>query len=504
MNLLLLAPLLGPMLAAIAALLFQRNRSLQKATGLAGPLVILSAGVALLVAVERHGIQVTSLGDWPAPFGIVMVADLFSSIMLVLTGIVSLAAVIFSFTTVRAGRRRFGYYPLVNLMLVGVSGALLTGDVFNLFVWFELMLISSFVLMALGGHQRRLEGAVKYVSINLLSSAFFLMGAGLLYSVTGTLNMADLAIKIKEVDNPGVVTAIAMLFLVSFGIKSAAFPLFFWLPASYHTPSVDVTALFSGLLTKVGMYALIRLFTLVFVNDTGFTHTLIMVLAAFTMVVGVLGAVAQYDFRRLLSFHIVSQIGYVLMGLAIFTPAALAGAIMFLAHNILVKTSLFFVGGILLRVTGTESLTKMGGMYRSKPVLALLFAIPALSLAGLPPSSGFVSKLALVRAGFHAEAYVIIGISLVVSLMTMYSMTKIWNAVFWKPAPILQKTDAGRRLPMISTRERVMLYAPAVFLITLSVLMGLVAQPVFELTTRAAESLIDPSVYIEKVLGTRS
>lgn len=500
MSLLLVAPLMGPMLAAIIGLAFRSNRRVQRPLGLVGPVTMLATGIALLVTVSEDGIQVTNLGDWPAPFGIVLVADLFSSFMLTAAGIVAIAAMVFSFATVKSGRMDFGYYPIVNLMLVGVSGAFLTGDVFNLFVWFELMLIASFVLLALGGERPRLEGSVKYVSINLLSSAFFLSGAGLLFAVTGTLNMADLSVKLAEVENQGLVTAIAMLFIGSFGIKSAAFPLFFWLPASYHTPSIDVTALFSGLLTKVGVYALIRMFTLVFANDSEFTHNLIMGLAGFTMVVGVIGAVAQDDYRRLLSFHIVSQIGYMLMGLSIFTPLALAGAILFVAHNMLVKTSLFFVGGAVQRFTGTESLTKMGDLYRKKPVIAGVFGLAALSLAGIPPSSGFVSKLALVRAGFEADAYIITGVSLFVSLFTLYSMTKIWNAVFWKPAPASLAAPSSE-LPPSTQRERIALLAPAAFLVTLSLLIGIFAQPVFEITTDAAESLMNPTEYVEAVLG---
>ncbi len=488
------------MLAAITAVAFRDRLLAQRLISLVGPLSMLASGIALLVIVDRDGIQATNLGDWPAPFGIVLVADLFSAFMLLMAGIVSLAALVFSFASLSDRNVRFGHYSVVNLMLVGVSGAFLTGDMFNLFVWFELMLIASFVLLALGGGRRRIEGSVKYVAINLVSSAFFLAGTGLLYATTGTLNMADLSVKISEVDNQGLVTTIAMFFIISFGLKSAAFPMFFWLPASYHTPSIDVTALFSGLLTKVGVYALIRTFTLVFADDVDFTHTLIMVLAGFTMVVGVVGAVAQYDYRRLLSFHIVSQIGYMLMGLSIFTPAALAGAILFIAHNILVKTSLFLVGGLLARFSGTESLNRMGDMYRRKPVVAALFGIAALSLAGLPPSSGFISKLALVRAGVEAEAYAITAISLFVSLLTLYSMTKIWNAVFWRPAP----EDAPRSvtgLRQLNGTQLMLMISPVVFLVGLSVVFGFIAQPILDTATDAAESLIEPSAYIEAVLG---
>ncbi len=500
MSFLLVAPIILPMLSALTGLLLRNSMPAQRSLSLVGPLTIAISGLWLLIVAENDGIQAMTLGAWPAPFGIVLVADHFSAFMLTVAGLVSLAAIIYSFAVLHERNIRFGHYSAVNLMLAGVAGAFLTGDMFNLFVWFELMLIASFVLLALGGGRRRIEGSVKYVAINLVSSAFFLAGVGILYAITGTLNMADISVKIGEVDNQGLVTVTAMFFIVSFGLKSAAFPLFFWLPASYHTPSIEVTALFSGLLTKVGVYALLRVFTLIFWNDVDFTHTLIMVIAGFTMVIGVIGAVAQYDYRRLLSFHIVSQIGYMLMGLSIFTPAAIAGAILFMAHNMLVKTSLFLVGGVLAHYSGTESLSRMGGIYRSRPFLAGLFAIAALSLAGLPPSSGFISKLALVRAGIDAEDYAIIGVSLGVSLFTMYSMVKIWNSAFWRPLP----ENAPRSVPSLRELrpiEQALMMGPIILLIGLSVVLGFVAQPVLEIATTAADSLIDRSGYVDAVLG---
>ena len=217
--------------------------------------------------------------------------------------------------------------------------------------------------------------------------------------MAGTLNMADLARKLAHVEQPGVITVISMLFLVAFGVKAAVFPLFFWLPASYHTPPAAVSAIFAGLLTKVGVYALIRVFTLIFVQDTGYTHTLILIIAGLTMLTGVLGAVAQNEFRRILSFHIISQIGYMIMGLGLFSSLALAGSVFFIAHNIIAKTNLFLISGLAYRLRGTYDLHALGGLYAAYPVVALLFLIPALSLAGLPPLSGFAAKLILVRAG---------------------------------------------------------------------------------------------------------
>lgn len=326
MGSLLLAPVLIPFFAAVVALLWRDHRA-QWLLALAGATGLLLSAIAILSTVSRNGIQVVQLGDWPAPFGISFVADLFSAIMTVLGGIIALAVVVFSRAVVDRPRVRFGYYPLLLILMMGISGSFLTGDIFNLYVWFEVMLMSSFVLVALGNERAQLEGALKYVTINLISSAIFLTAIGILYGIAGTLNMAHLSVLLSDAEQPGLVTVVAMLFLIAFGIKAALFPLFFWLPASYPVAPAAITALFAGLLTKVGVYALIRVFTLLFTQDVGYTHNLLLILAGLTMLTGVLGAASQNEFRRILSFHIISQIGYMVMGLALFTPLALAGAI---------------------------------------------------------------------------------------------------------------------------------------------------------------------------------
>ncbi len=492
MNLILVLPLIVPLLTAILTLLARPWRRAQRWLSVLGAAGLLGATLAVLAVVRRDGIHVAQIGNWPAPYGITLVADLFSAIMLVLAGLMGLAVAIYSLATMDPARERFGYYPLLHILLMGVCGAFLTGDIFNLYVWFEVMLVSSFVLVALGGERAQLEGAVKYVTLNLISSALFLAAVGILYGVAGTLNMADLAVEVGRVTQPGLVTTLSMLFLVAFGIKAAIFPLFFWLPASYHTPPVAVSAIFAGLLTKVGVYALIRVFTLIFVQDVGFTHTVILTVAGLTMVTGVLGAVAQNSFRRILSFHIVSQIGYMIMGLGLFTPLALAGSIFYIMHHIIVKTNLFLISGVTSRLGGSDYLKKLGGVYAAYPGLAVLFLIPALSLAGIPPLSGFWAKLALIMAGLRDQQYAIVAVALGVSLLTLFSMTKIWNEVFWKPAPVAQ--------PGFSERPGLVI-GPIVVLALLTVLIGLTVGPFFTLATAAAEQLLDPATYIRAVLG---
>jgi multicomponent Na+:H+ antiporter subunit D len=487
-------PILLPLLTAAAALLAWRWRRAQRLLGVAGAAVSLVAAVALLAEVDRRGIQAVQIGNWPAPFGITLVADLLAAIMIVLTALIGLAVAVYSLGTMDAEREAFGYYPLLHLLLMGVSGAFLTGDIFNLYVFFEVMLMASFVLMALGNERAQIEGAVKYVTLNLVSSALFLTAVGVLYGTLGSLNMADLALRLRGEASPGLVAALAMLFLAAFGIKAAVFPLFFWLPASYHTPPAAVSAVFAGLLTKVGVYALIRVFTLLFVQDVGYTHALILGVAGLTMITGVLGAVAQGEVRRILSFHIVSQIGYMVMGLGLLTPLALAGSIFYIAHHIIVKTNLFLIAGIMHRLRGTYELGALGGLARDRLGLAVLFLVPALSLAGLPPLSGFVAKLALVRAGLEAEHYVIVAVALLVGLLTLVSMTKIWAEAFWKPAPAARQAAASHGMMPA-------LLLPVVTLAAVTVAIGLAAEPLFALSRRAAEQLLDPSRYIEAVLG---
>jgi multicomponent Na+:H+ antiporter subunit D len=307
--------------------------------------------------------------------------------------------------------------------------------------------------------------------------------------------MADLAVRLREGAAGGLELPLAMLFLVAFGIKAAVFPLFFWLPASYHTPPVAVTAIFSGLLTKVGVYALVRMFTLLFVRDVSVTHTLILVVAGFTMVTGVLGAVAQSEMRRLLAFHIVSQIGYLLMGLGLFTVSALAGTVYFMAHVIMSKAALFLVGGALYRLRGTYYLPHLGGVSGLSPGLAALFLLPAFSLAGVPPLSGFAAKLALARAGLEVGQYAIVTVSFGVGLLTLFSMMKIWNEAFWKSnsRPGEAPAPPGRLTPL--------LIGPIVVLAVLVVLLGVFAEPFLALATRAAEQLLDPAEYLRAVLG---
>ncbi len=501
MNSLLVLPIIVPLSTAIASLLLWNSRRAQRLLSLVGATGLLASAIGLFSTVWHRGIQSAQIGNWPAPFGITLVADLFAAIMVVMAGLTAVAVTCYSLSMMDSKRESFGYYPLFHIMLMGVCGSFLTGDIFNLYVWFEVMLIASFVLLELGGERAQLEGAIKYVAINLISSAFFLTAIAVLYGMVGTLNMADIAQQVNSAPPSGPITTVALLFLLAFGIKAAAFPLFFWLPSSYHTPPAPVSSIFAALLTKVGVYALIRVFTLIFIQDTETTHGIILVIAGLTMLTGVLGAMAQNDFRRLLSFHIVSQIGYMLMGLGLFTSIGLVGSIFHIIHNIFAKTNLFLVSGIAYRLKGSYDLKKLGGLYRSFPILAFLFLIPAFALAGLPPLAGFWSKLILIKAGLAAEDYLIVAVALLVSLLTAYSMTKIWNEAFLKKEPPEAQKVNGEAGLQDGLMFNLCALAPIVMLAALTLIMGLAAEPTLAVIQRAADQLMNPSEYIAAVLG---
>lgn len=495
MSNILFLPIFISLLGGVLTLSFWRSIRWQKRVTLLSATAYLIVAVLLLREVIQEGYIVLQMGSWAAPFGITLVADVLSATMILLTGIVGFSAALYSMASVPNQHIRFGYFSLLQLLLAGVSGAFLTGDVFNLFVWFEVMLLASFGLLTLGGERNQMEGAIKYVTINLFSSAIFLSAIGLLYGTTGTLNMADLSVKLTGVEEQGLVNVLALMFMVSFGIKAGAFPLFFWLPASYHTPLVAVSAVFAGLLTKVGVYALYRFFSVIFIGDIEYTHTIILWLGILTMLTGVLGAAAQFEFRRILSFHIISQIGYMLIAFAIFTPLAIIGGVFYIAHHIIVKTNLFLISGLTYQLAGTHELKAMGGFYRQRPWLALLFLIPALSLAGLPPLSGFFAKFIVIKAGVEAGSWWAVGFGLLVGLLTLFSMIKIWAEVFWKRPP---ETDPPIDL---TGKLSAWMLSPVIMLAVITVAIGLYGEPLYQLAEVAANQLLNPQGYIDAVLG---
>ena len=490
---LIVLPILLPVLFMILHLVI-RNDRYAGITGITGSFLMLVSAVMIMEQVSQNGILSTVAGAWEPPFGISIVVDTMSALFLLVSSVIVLAISIFALKFPERKIYLPKFYFFFFSLDLGVNGAFLTGDIFNLYVWFEVMLISSFVLITLGFSKEQMRGGIKYMALNLIGSLFFLAGIGLLYGKTGTLNMAHLAQILMNDDQSILINSSAMLFFLAFGIKAAVFPLYFWLPSSYHTPDITVTSLFAGILTKVGVYAMYRFFTLFFVQDPLFWPNLLFVIAGLTMVIGGMAATSRYETRKILSYHIISQIGYMIMGLAIFTPLGIAGGIFFTLHNMLAKTNTFVVAGLVNRMRGSYSLKEVGGLFRESPVLAVLFIIPAFALAGIPPLSGFFAKFILIRAGFEDGHYWITGIAILSGLLTLYSMIKIWNEAFLKKMPgEMEDQDSKVRLTFIDL-------LPSIILGSATVLMGVFASQVFDFTMTAAESLMNPVNYIESVM----
>jgi len=488
---LLVLPILVPLSTAAILMLAPKRAVLQRWISMAGAAALLAAAVAIFLRVNHDGIQVLQISAWPAPFGITLVADLLSAILVVAVGVVGTAVACVAFSGVDPRREALGYHPLIQILLMGVVGAFLTGDLFNLYVWFEVMLVASFVLMALNRTGPQMEASFKYVTINLIASSIFLTALGLLYGATGTLNMAELARVWPTVATPGVHSVLAVLFLIAFSIKAGLFPLFFWLPASYHTPPAAIGAVFAGLLTKVGVYSLVRVFTLLFYGESPTIFALLLAMSAATMVIGLVAAFNERDFRRVLAFNLVGHIGYTTASLSLLTPAALAGAIFYVVHHIVVITNLYLVSGVMLRLRRTTDMAGLGGLYRDQPWFAALAMIPIFSLAGVPPLSGFLGKLAILEGTFSAGAYWLGGLVLVVGLLTLLSMARVWADSFWRPAAAAQDL-ASPGAPLIGA-------IAALSLVTLA--MTCAAGPLYELTLRSAQQLLQREDYLRAVLG---
>jgi multicomponent Na+:H+ antiporter subunit D len=487
----LVLPILVPLSTAAVLLLAPKRPAPQRWVSLIGSVLLLTSALVVFQRVQQDGVQVLQMSGWPAPFGITLVADLLSAVLVVAVGIVGTAISIVAFSGVDPRREAFGYHPLIQTLLMGVAGAFLTGDLFNLYVWFEVMLVASFVLMALNRTRAQMEAALKYVTINLIASSIFLTALGLLYGATGTLNMAELARVWPTIRTSGFDTVLAVLFVIAFSIKAGLFPLFFWLPASYHTPPAAIGAAFAGLLTKVGVYALIRVFTLLFHDAPPTLFGLLLAMSGATMVIGLVAALNERDFRRVLSFNLVGHIGYTTASLSLLTPAALAGALFYILHHIIVITNLYLVSGVLLRLRRTTDMAGLGGLYRDQPLFAGLAMVPIFSLAGVPPLSGFLGKLAILRGAFGAGAYWTGGLVLVVGLLTLLSMARTWTDTFWRPAS--GATD-------LATPGTPLLVAIAgLSLLTLAMTLG--AEPLYQFTLRSAEQLLRREDYVRAVLG---
>jgi multicomponent Na+:H+ antiporter subunit D len=492
-------PVITHLFTAVVLIFFWKRTRINRIISVVANSILVISSFLLFTRTWNAGVFTMQAGNWPAPFGITFVADVFSSTMVLLTSLSGMAVSMYSAVGVSKARMKFGYFPMLHFLLMGLNGAFLTGDIFNLYVWFEIIIISSFVLMTLGGRKPQIEGGIKYVAANLMASVIFLTGIAILYGLTGSLNMADLSRKVALVPNRHLINITALLFLVGFGIKSAVFPLFLWLPSSYHTPPSAIAAIFGGLLTKVGVYALLRVFTLIFVPDDFIAFTL-MTVATATLLTGAFGAIIQKDIRRILSYLIVCHVGYMIAGLGLFSEIALTGSLFYLFHDIMVKTNLFLVSGLIYKIKGTIKLEQAGSLYAAYPKLSLLMALVLFSMVGVPPLSGFWPKIYLFQAAFAAQSYIVIGAIIVASFFTLYITAKLWAEVFWKDAPtgVARHNDLYNRM---NHYGKALLVTPVVLLAIVTLYIGLGAENIAKVSVHIAQELMDPSPYINAVLG---
>ncbi|HLS36662.1 MAG TPA: proton-conducting transporter membrane subunit [Sphingobacterium bovisgrunnientis] len=496
-----LGPVFIHLFTAILQLITWRKTVTQRFISGIGSFLGVLVSIRLLSKVYDQGILTLNASNWDAPFGIVFVADLLSSTLVLITSIAGLAVSLFSSTGINRQRMLYGYFPIFHFLVMGLNGAFLTGDIFNLYVWFEVIIISSFVLMTLGGRKTQLEGAVKYMALNILASTFFLTGIGILYGITGSLNMADLSQKIKLVDNQFLIGITSTFFLMGFGIKSAVFPLYYWLPSSYHTPPSAVAATFGGLLTKVGIYAMLRVFSLIFIPDE-FTRNLLMALAVLTIITGSLGALIKLNIRRLFSYLIVCHIGFMLGGIGMFTKVALMGTIFYLFHDILVKTNMFLIAGLIRQMRGTMDMKALGGIYAQYPKISLLIALILFSLVGIPPLSGFWPKIFLFKEAFNLEEYAFIAALVLGSFVTLFVIARMWSEVFWKDIPAgAEIEDKFEPMPLV---RKILLVLPIGLLGAITIYVGLNAEVIVQLVDKISDQLIDTSAYVEAVLGKQN
>ena len=453
-------------------------------------LVVIDA--ALLWKVASGGPVTMVMGRWLRPFGIAFTADLFGALMALAAAIVALGGSLYALTDINDSARRYGFFPFLMLLLGGVSGAFLTGDIFNLYVWFEVLLISSFGLLVLGSEREQIDGALKYAVLNLVGTTLFLISVGYLYALFGTLNMADIAIKVKESRETMPLVTLATLFLFAFGMKAAAFPVNFWLPASYHTPRVVVSALFAGLLTKVGVYALIRVMVMLMPVEREELSLLIVIVAVATMLTGVLGALAQTDIRRLLGYLVISGIGSMLAGVALGSPGGISGAILYALHSIVVMTALYLSAGLAARLGGSYSLANLGGIYRQNALLAFATLALLFAVSGLPPFSGFWPKVILVKASLDIGAWWLAGAMLLTGFLTTIATGRVFLLAYWRPRTEQSKASASGKLPWTAM-------LPVLALTALVFGFGVLPEGLLDLAQHAAAGLDNPQSYIHSV-----
>ncbi|MEK4405188.1 Na+/H+ antiporter subunit D [Sporosarcina sp. FSL K6-6792] len=491
MNNIIVMPMIIPLLTGILLVFLRPYVKVQRGFSLFSIVATVAISVYILNMIQADGILRLDFGGWLPPYGISFVADSFSMLLVLTTAIVTGILLIYAFSSIGRAHENMFFYPFVFFLIAGVNGSFLTGDLFNLFVCFEVMLLSSYVLITLGGRKVQLVESIKYITINVLSSWFFLVGIAYLYGTVGTLNMAHLSVRIAEVGQGPLLTVISIVFLIVFSLKSGLL-LYFWLPGSYSAPPTVVAALFGALLTKVGIYAMFRVFTLIFYHEPGVTHLMIGIMAGITMIGGSIGAIAYNDIRKIVSYNVVIAVGFILVGLAVSTEVAIQGSIYYLIHDMIIKALLFLIAGTMIYLTGTARIENMSGLIRNYPLLGWLFFITMLSLAGIPPLSGFIGKVYVGQGAIEAGAFVLLAIAFLSSIFVLYSLLRIFLNCFWGETIINEDDDVPLKKGML---------IPLVLFGVLTIALGVGAEALAPYVSDAARTLTNPDIYIDAVLN---
>ncbi|MET0447863.1 MAG: Na+/H+ antiporter subunit D [Aeromicrobium sp.] len=503
-----LVPLLVtlPLLGAAVALIAGRHRKTQVGVSVITLTVVFVIAAVLLWTVDSSNQAIAvSVGGWPIPVGIILYVDRLAAILVLISALVLLAVLLFSVGQGAADGDDDTpvsiFHPTYLILAAGIFNAFIAGDLFNLYVGFEILLVASYVLITLGSTESRIRAGVVYIVVSLVSSILFLAAIAMIYGALGTVNMVQISQRMAELPQETQLVLHVML-LLAFSIKAAVFPLSFWLPDSYPTAPAPVTAVFAGLLTKVGVYAMIRTETELFIDND--VNMLLMIVAFATMIVGVLGALAQAELKRILSFTLVSHVGYMVFGLAIATPAAIGATIYYMVHHIVVQTTLFLAVGLIERRAGSTSILKVKGLMRAAPIIAVLYFIPAVNLGGLPPFSGFIGKFALFDAAAEVGTpimMVLIVAGIVTSLLTLYALMRAWNLAFWREEDDSAETEerisylGAAPAAAVETERRVIpriMTAATAGMVAVTVALTVFAGPLYEVCERIGSALLQP------------
>ncbi|MGY4793537.1 Na+/H+ antiporter subunit D [Lysinibacillus sp. FSL K6-0057] len=490
MSNMIVLPLIVPVITAILLVFLKEHVMLQRIISLLTLSFIIIISIILLVEIQEQGVMRIDFSGWAPPFGISFVADSFATLLVLVANLVALICMLYAIFTMELRYEKMYFYSFTLLMVAGVNGSFLTGDIFNLFVCFEVMLLASYALISLGGEKIQLREALKYVLINIVASWIFLVALAFLYGTVGTLNMAHISVRVMEAGANPLITTVALIFLIVFSLK-AGLLLFFWLPGSYSVPPTAIAALFAALLTKVGIYALVRSFTLLFPNNTEVTHTALGIMAGITIIAGCIGALSSRDVRTIASYNVLIGVGFIIVGLAVGTESALQGVIYYLMHDMVAKAMLFLAVGMMIYVTGETVIDKMSGLIRNYPFFGWLFFIAMCSLAGIPPLSGFLGKVLIGQGAIEGGHFVLLGLGFFSSLIVLYSLLRIFLSSFFGETIISLEDE--KPLP-----KRILL--PLTLLAACTIGLGIGAEKLAPFVTDAAETLYTPSIYIDAVL----